>query len=286
MNNIVSYLFETNAFKICPDEKPFWYTSGKIGPYFINAQFLYGSENDANEFLDFINSELENSDKFEIPKNIFDKVFAQYETNKIYKDVINQMKDFIENNIDVSEIDYVSGGERRDWYFSNMIANLLDKPHITIYKDLSTVISSSDFSKTLENIDLKDKKVLHVADLLNQASSYIRAWVPAINNLGAQICWSIVAVDRMQGGAKKLEDAKIKSLAMVEIHPDLFNQAKEMGIINDSQLKMLNDFYNNPDETMRNFLIAHPDFIQNALNSDEKSAKRAKLCLDSNLYNI
>lgn len=286
MNNIVSYLFETNAFKICPDEKPFWYTSGKIGPYFINAQFLYGSESDANDFLEFINSELENSDKFEIPKNIFDKVFAQYETNKIYKDVINQMKDFIENNIDVSEIDYVSGGERRDWYFSNMIANLLDKPHITIYKDLSTVISSSDFSKTLDNIDLKDKKVLHVADLLNQASSYIRAWVPAIQNLGAQICWSIVAVDRMQGGSQKLEDANIKSLAMVEIHPDLFNQAKEMGIINDSQLKMLNDFYTNPDETMRNFLISHPNFINDALNSDEKSAKRAKLCLDSNLYNL
>lgn len=286
MNNIVSYLFETNAFKICPDEKPFWYTSGKIGPYFVNAQFLYGSENDANEFLEFINSELENSNKFDIPKNIFDKVNTQYETNTIYKDVINQMKDFIEKNINVSEIDYVSGGERRDWYFSNMIAYLLDKPHITIYKDLSTVISSSDFTEILENVDLKNKKVLHVADLLNQASSYIRAWVPAIQNLGAQICWSTVAVDRMQGGSQKLEDIGIKSLAMVEIHPDLFNKAKEMGIINDSQLKMLNDFYDNPDETMRNFLISHPDFLQNALNSDEKSAKRAKLCIDSNLYNL
>ena len=77
MNNIVSYLFKTNAFKICPDEKPFWYTSGKIGPYFVNAQFLYGSENDANEFLDFINSELENSNKLDIPKNIFNKVKGQ-----------------------------------------------------------------------------------------------------------------------------------------------------------------------------------------------------------------
>ena len=286
MSDIVSYLFKTNAFKICPDEKPFWYTSGKIGPYFVNAQFLYGSENDANEFLDFINSELENSNKLDIPKNIFNKVYSQYANNEIYKDVINQMKTFIEEKINVADIDYVSGGERRDWYFSNIIAHLLNKPHITIYKDLTTVVSTSDFTISKEAADLEDKKVLHVADLLNQASSYLRAWIPAIQNLGAEIVWSTVAVDRMQGGAERLEDLGIKSLAMVEIKPTLFEQAKTMNIINDSQLEMLNNFYENPDETMKQFLISHPDFIENALNSDEKSAKRARLCVEGNLYQL
>lgn len=286
MNTIVSYLLDTNAFKICPKDKPFWYTSGKIGPYFINAQFLYGSENDANTFLDFINSELENSNKLDIPKNIFEKVYSQYQTNSIYQDVINQMKIFIENNINIDEIDYISGGERRDWYFSNIIANLLNKPHITIFKDLSTIVSSYDFSNTYELTSLKNKKVLHIADLLNQASSYIRAWVPAIEKLDGKIVWSMVAVDRMQGGKQKLENLGINSLAMVEIKPELFIQIHNMGIINDSQLKMLNDFYKNPDETMRNFLISHPDFLKNALSSDEKSAKRAKLCIDGNLYNL
>ena len=61
MNNIVSYLFETNALKICPDNKPFWYTSGKIGPYYINTHFLYGSEKDAVDLLKFIDSEKENT---------------------------------------------------------------------------------------------------------------------------------------------------------------------------------------------------------------------------------
>ena len=40
----MSLLFETNAFRVCEENKPFWYTSGKIGPYFINADYLYGSE--------------------------------------------------------------------------------------------------------------------------------------------------------------------------------------------------------------------------------------------------
>ena len=35
MSNILSYLFETNAIKFCKENEPFWYTSGKIGPYFF-----------------------------------------------------------------------------------------------------------------------------------------------------------------------------------------------------------------------------------------------------------
>ena len=56
MSKIVSYLFETNALRICEENKPFWYTSGKIGPYYINTHFLYGSEQDAIDLLKFIDS--------------------------------------------------------------------------------------------------------------------------------------------------------------------------------------------------------------------------------------
>ena len=56
MSEVTSYLFETNALKICPENKPFWYTSGKIGPYFINTHFIYGSEEAANELLKFIDA--------------------------------------------------------------------------------------------------------------------------------------------------------------------------------------------------------------------------------------
>ena len=68
MSNLVSYLFETNALRICPDNKPFWYTSGKIGPYFINTHFVYGNEKDAVELLGFIDEAL--ADKITLPKDI------------------------------------------------------------------------------------------------------------------------------------------------------------------------------------------------------------------------
>ena len=284
MSNLISYLFETNAIKFCEENKPFWYTSGKIGPYFINTHFIYGSEKDAVNLLSFIDESL--CDKMTLPKKVFEKVLKQYEENKIYNDVINHMKSYIEENIDVSEIEYISGGERRDWFFSNILAFLLEKPHITIYKDLSTVVSNSDFTKTEVILNLENKKVLHVADLITVASSYIRAWIPAIQNLGAKICWSCVVVDRMQGGKDKIEEKGIKSLSLVNVDTHLFETALEMSIINNNQLEMLNRFFVDPDGSMREFLIAHPEFIENSLNSDDKTRKRAKLLIDSNLYDL
>ena len=286
MSKIMELLFQTNAFKICPENKPFWYTSGKIGPYFINAQFLYGSEDDANSLLEFIDNELENASKYDLPKDVFEKTFAQYNTNDIYKTVIDELISFINNNIDLSEIDYVSGGERRDWFFSNMVAKLLGKPHITIFKDLSLVCSTPDFSSSDDLTDLTNKNVLHVADLLNVASSYLRAWIPAIKDLGGNLKWSLVAVDRLQGGQEALAQEDVTSYALASVDNSLFEKALELNIINEAQLETLKKFKENPDETMRNFLLAHPEFIEESLQAGGKSAKRAQLCLDSNIYNL
>lgn len=284
MSKLISYLFETNAIRFCEENKPFWYTSGKIGPYFINTHFIYGNEKDAVELLTFIDECL--ADKLTLPEKVFKKVLKQYETNKIYKNVIDTMKNYIEENINISEIDYISGGERRDWFFSNMISYLLNKPHLSIYKDLSVVESNSNFENSHSINTLEGKKVLHVADLITVASSYIRAWIPAIRNLGSEICWSCVVVDRMQGGKDKIEAEGVKSLSLVQVDRNLFRKALELNIINNAQVDMLNGFFENPDETMKQFLINHPEFLENSLNADEKTRKRAQLLIDSNLYGL
>lgn len=284
MSDIISYLFKTNAIKFCEENKPFWYTSGKIGPYFINTHFIYGSEEDAKELLSYIDEQL--ADKMALPKNVFKKVLKQYNSNQIYKDVIDTMVNSIKENINVSEIDYISGGERRDWFFSNIIAYLLDKPHISIYKDLSAVVSDSKFEETKTLDKIEDKKVLHIADLVTVASSYIRAWIPAIENFGGKMCWSCVVVDRMQGGTEKIKEKGILPLNLVQVNKSLFQKALEMNIINKIQQEMLNNFFDNPDETMRNFLIDNPKFLEDSLNADEKTAKRARLLVDGNLYNL
>lgn len=259
---------------------------GKIGPYFINAQFLYGSEKESNELLNFIDYELENISKDLIPKNVFEKVLYQYENNEIYATIINALVSYLKETINIDDIDYISGGERRDWFFSNMIAFLLKKPHITVYKDLTCVLSSYNFSQNEFVSNLDGKNDLHVADILNQGSSYLRAWIPAIKNLGANIKWSLVCLDRNQGGTEKIKDAGLIPLSLLNVDTELFEEALHLGIINENQLEMLKQFVKDPDNTMREFLINHPDFLENALNSDEKTAKRAKLCIENNFYGL
>lgn len=282
--NLFGFLFKTNAVNICPENSPFWYTSGKIGPYYINAEFLYGSKQDSEGLLNYINEEKNN--ELELPKKVFEKVQKQYDENEIYRHVINEMKSEIENKIDIDEIDYISGGERRDWFFSYMIAKLLKKPHITIYKDLNAVVSDFNFKDTKPVEKIEGKKVLHIVDMINTSSSYTRAWIPVIEKLGAKIKWSMSCVDRMQGGAKVLEDNGIKCMSIVQVDKNLFDKALELNIINEQQYNMVNEYMKNPDETMRKFLISHPEFLKNALSSDEKTAGRAKMCIEQNLYNL
>ena len=281
MSNLTSYLFKTDAFRVCEENKPFWYTSSKIGPYFVNGHFLYGSEKDANVLLDFINDELENASKEQIPQDIFSKVLYQYENNVLYSTIINNLVMYIKENISIDDIDYISGGERRDWYFSNIMAYLLNKPHITIYKDLTTIESKSDFSESKIVSEIKGKKFLHLADLLNQSASFTRAWIPAIKNLGSNIVWSIFAVDRMQGGTETLTNDGVKVLSLLQIDESLFTTAKELGIINHKQLEMLKNFKKDPDGSMKEFLINHPEFIENAKKSDNpRTVKRVNTLIE------
>ena len=283
-SNVISYLFETKAVKFCEENKPFWYTSGKIGPYFINAQYVYGSEKEAEELLEFINNQLSN--KNELPKNVFKQVLNQYNNNKIYKDSIDEMLKCVKDNIDIKEIDYISGGERRDWFFSNIIAYLLKKPHLTIYKDSNIYESNYDFSNTKKIDKLKNKNVLHVADIITVASSYVNRWIPSIQKLGSNIKWSLSVIDRMQGGAELLKENGVKSLSIAKVDSSLFAKALDLGIIGNKQFEMLSKFIKNPDGIMREFLIAHPEFIENSLKSDEKTRSRAQMCINNNFYNI
>lgn len=284
MSDLANYLFETNAIRFCDENKPFWYTSGKIGPYFINTHFVYGSEKEASDFLSYIDECL--ADKMSLPEKIFKKILEQYNKNEIYHNVINHMKKVIEQNIDLSTVAYISGGERRDWFFSNIISYLLHKPHLTIYKDLSIVCSDSEFTSTKPISDLNGKSVLHIADLVTVASSYIRAWIPAIKAINGNMKYSCVVVDRMQGGREKIEAEGVKFYFLINVDDSLFEMAYKKGIINENQLEMLKGFFKNPDETMKQFLINHPEFLENALNSDEKTRKRAKLLVDGNLYGL
>jgi hypothetical protein len=136
-DRLISGLFETRALRVCPKDKPFWYTSGTIGPYYVNTHFLYGSEEKAVGLLELIDRVKD--DHYSCPETVLEQVRLNYLTDEIFSDVIDLMYEYIKKEIGTGNFEYISGGERRDWFFSLMLAEKLGKPHVTIFKDLSCI---------------------------------------------------------------------------------------------------------------------------------------------------
>ena len=276
-NPIVSWLFETDAVRVCPEGQPFWYTSGKLGPFYINTQFLYGSEADANRLLGVIEGACA-GDKLVFYDTVWADIASQLASCPIYAQLIDMLCDAAK----ALDVDFVSGGERRDFFFSMPVARKLGLGHLSIFKDLSSVYTDENgVSMPSDKANLSGKRSVHIADLITVASSYVRAWIPAVEALGAKIAYSLAVVDRDQGGSQILADAGCPLTTLVTIKPELFETAKGMGRISDEQLALVLHFIEDPDQFMHDFLIAHPDFLASEIAKGGKSAQRARLCIDS-----
>ena len=276
-NPIISWLFETDAVRVCPEGQPFWYTSGKLGPFYINTQFLFGSEAAANALLKVI-EEACAGEKLAF----YDKVYAEIDKQLASCPIYAQLIDLLCDAAKKLDADFVSGGERRDFFFSMPVARKLGMGHLSIFKDLSTVYTDANgVSMDSASANLAGKRSIHIADLITVASSYVRAWIPAVEALGAKIAYSLAVVDRDQGGAKILADAGCPLTTLVVIKPELFETALGMGRITKAQLDLILSFIADPDKFMQDFLLAHPDFLAGEIAKGGKSAQRAELCIAS-----
>ncbi len=282
MSSVSSDLFKTNAVRVAPQETPFWYTSGKIGPFYINTHFLAKDEDEANRMLKFIEAAT-SEDKLSAPEKIFNEFMNLYNTNEIFKNVTDKLVEAASKY----DFDVISGGERRDFFFSMVPAHLLGKPHLTIFKDLSSVYTDSDFKNptTSSKEMMEGKKVLHIADLITEASSYERAWVPVIRDLGATITDTIAVVDRHQNGRAVLEGLGVNMETLTGINKELFDEALASGYINEQQHALVMKFLASPDDYMADFFKNNPTFIDDQIALGGKAKERAELCRSKGFCN-
>ena len=271
-DKIIESLFATDAIRVAPENQPFWYTSGRLGPFFINTHFLLENEAAAGEVLKRIEKAIAAS-KLTAPEEIFDMMLAYYNKGGTFK----MVSDKLAEEASKLDFDYISGGERRDYFFSMMPAYLLGKPHLTIFKDLSSVITDSDFNPV--DYDLKGKKALHIADLITEASSYERAWIPAIKNLGALITDTVAVVDRKQNGKAVLASLGVNMETLTAVDKDLFDEALSNGSINEAQYDLVLQFLKDPDKYMKDFIASHPSFIDEQIALGGKAKERAELAV-------
>lgn len=273
---LINWLFATGALRAAPSDQPFWYTSGTLGPYYVNTHFLYGSEEAARSLLSQID-ELA-SDPLLMAARLPVLLAQQASVSTIYQSLCQMICDKLAG----LACDAISGGERRDFFFSMHTARLLGKPHVSIMKNQTAVLSSDDFTRHehLSDGDLAGLRLIHVADLVTEASSYLRAWLPAVKRLGAVMPVTLAVVDRLQGGREALQNNGTDLISLVEIRPVLFDQAEAAHLIDHEQNQQIQRFMLDPDAYMRRFLADHPDFLAQQLALGGKNSERAQLCLD------
>ena len=270
---IVRALFDTKALRISSPDQPFFYTSGTIGPYYINTHFLYGSEAEAQELLTKIEAAVRQPEK--LTALLLPLLMKQYEENSTYRLVI----DALSSKAAELPHDIISGGERRDFIFSLPVAQLSGNPHLSILKSGEVWFGrrTDDIEYEPEKGELAGQQVLHISDLVTAASSYTRTWIPAVTGTGATMPHTLTVVDRDQGGKRALASVRTTLHALTTFSAELFETAANAGLVTKSQLEQILSFFENPTTFESKFLAEHPNFLKEQIALGGKNAERARL---------
>jgi orotate phosphoribosyltransferase len=280
--DLLEALVKSEALRIAPPGEVFWYTSGTLGPYYVSTHYLFGGPEAAQGLLDFIDSDSGTADFHE---KLSARVGEQLEKDAAFRNVIESLVSNIQTREGADQIDWVSGGERRDWFFSLPVAMTMGLPHLYIYKDGSTFLADNGPLTAID--EFTGRNTAHIADLVTEASSYARAWIPAIRNRGGQMLISANVIDRAQGGMDVIDDAGVDGIALLRVDETLFGDLLERGMIDGEQQAVLLDYLGDPAGAMKRFLQATPGFLEKALNSsDARKAERARLLVDQDPYGL
>jgi len=163
----------------------FSYTSGEIGLYFVQSGVVM------NHGIDYRHS------------------------IEIMRELIVESK-----NASGFHTGVITGGETRDWIFSNPTANLMKLPSTMIYKDGRMVGAS-----------LSDKATTHVADILNEGSSPKNYWVPAIKMAGGKIKDIFFFVDRKEGGGSVMDELGLSYYSAVPLDSYAWSYLLKMNVV-------------------------------------------------------
>jgi hypothetical protein len=93
-----------------------------------------------------------------------------------------------------------------------------------------------------------------VADIVNQASSYLNRWIPTLHNSGADFTETLTVAVRSQEGLMSLKQRHIRLVSPLTVDRPLFTEAYELGLINEFAYNEISKFYDSPEAWTQDFL--------------------------------
>ena len=221
-------LLNTGAFRFVDERTPWFpYTSGQVGPYYVQSTTV---EKDG----------------------------------VAYALTIQSLVGLIQ--AEAGAFDAISGGETRDWDFSNPVAIALRKPHLKMYKD----------GKVL-GADIAGKTFLHIADLNNEGSSVRDYWKPIIEQGGGRLAGVVSFVDRMEDGFTALKKLGIRLFCVVPLDARAWGIAREAGQVSATLYAELVARQGNRDAWAERALLGHPDYFCRFHQDPKTRAKAARI---------
>lgn len=185
--------------------QPVIVTSGEsITPFFLNGEKLLGDR--ADEYK-----------KFEMdPWRMFEWVEDILTENCEFRHIIEN----VANDMDLSDVNMISGGRTRDWPFASALSIVTRKPTLFLYKPEDNMEPVFYNGKTMSMaFNLSTSKVFHIVDLVTTASSIIgsRGWTDQIRARGGNIDRVYAMIDRNQGAKDKLGEYGVELFSGVRI---------------------------------------------------------------------
>jgi orotate phosphoribosyltransferase len=211
-------LHRNNGLKFDPIWLP--YTSGEVGPYYIQSLAVADDGDD-------------------------------------YATAIESLSDIVEHKLEEWGIspDAISGGESRDWDFSNPVAYDLALPHVKLYERRPAVGT------------IDGRRFAHVADLNNEGSSMREKWVPQIRDGGGSIAAAFFYVDRRENGVAVLDELGIPNDAVVRMDANAWQFLLDEQIIDPVIYRSLMERNEDRHVWARRMLRAHPEPLVTLLQS-------------------
>ncbi|MBP1992940.1 hypothetical protein [Paenibacillus eucommiae] len=282
---LLERLTETNGFSVrnSSEKDAYWYTSGKPGPFYINTENIAG-EHAAEVILENITNLLkDNLSREHQAGAILDIINQAVDADQAYNASIDALLDYYKLN-NTYKPTIISGGERRDWFFSIPIAKKLQVPHLFLFKSGDYHITDHE-GKSIE-LELRDMSALHVADIINLASSYLKRWIPMLQNLGVAFTETLSVAVRSQEGIDNLRKNNVSVISPLIVDRPLFTEAYNLDLINEFAFNEIGQFYDSPKDWTRHFLAENNIEYSQALNLDTAKKDRIEFFKSSDPYHL
>ncbi|QHT59944.1 phosphoribosyltransferase [Paenibacillus lycopersici] len=240
------------AVRRSADDEAFWYTSGKPGPFYINTEQIAGRQL-AQDVLQRLDDALITDAAAERrAQAIWGILHQAVRADDQYGAAIEALTAYYLDRHARPAL--ISGGERRDWFFSIPMAARLGVPHVMLFKNGEHQVT--DHEGNAVRLELRGQRVLHVADIINQASSYVNRWIPILNRAGVHFAETLSVAVRSREGMEKLADQGVSVLSPLTVDRPLFKEAYELGLINAFAYREILHYYESPLDWTRHYIAA------------------------------